>query len=174
MSHNKKDKHGDTFQPGGTAILVLNEWAHHVMRPGDNTTGLGCWSWIRIRGKDNHHWRIVVTYCPCKVNGHLMTYQQQIRGQSTEGQLTCPCKKILQDLQEQITEWQSNGNQVIVLADMNEDVQEDPVWAMATQTGLKDAVTTHHSDSTPNMRGAHPLTAFLFQMTLFRTYIQGT
>jgi len=41
MSHNKKDKHGNSFQPGSTAIAALNKWAHQVTRPGNNTTGLG-------------------------------------------------------------------------------------------------------------------------------------
>jgi len=42
---------------------------------------------------------------------------------------------------------------------MNEDVQEDPVLAMATQMGLKDAVTTQHGSSTPNTHnwGSTPL-----------------
>jgi len=38
VSHNKKDKHGDGFQPGRTAILVLNEWAHQATWPGDDTS----------------------------------------------------------------------------------------------------------------------------------------
>ncbi len=41
VSHNKRDKHGSSFQPGGTAIAVLNDWAHRVTRPGDDPTGLG-------------------------------------------------------------------------------------------------------------------------------------
>jgi len=44
VSHNKKDKHGDGFQPGGTAILILNEWAHRATRLGDNISRLGRWS----------------------------------------------------------------------------------------------------------------------------------
>jgi len=30
ISHNKKNKFGDTFQPGGKAVVVLNELAHHT------------------------------------------------------------------------------------------------------------------------------------------------
>jgi len=88
----------------------------------------------------------------------------------------CPQKKILQDLQAQITEWHSDGNQVIVLADMNEDVWEDPILAMAIQTGLQDAVTTQHGPSTPNThnRGAHPSMEFLSQPITFKLYSQGT
>jgi len=48
VSHNKNDQHGESFQPGGTAIAVLNEWAHCTTRPGDDPSGLGRWSWIRI------------------------------------------------------------------------------------------------------------------------------
>ncbi len=54
ISHNRKDKHGEGFQPGGTAILVLNKWVHQTTRPGDDTEGLGQWSWVQIRGRDNH------------------------------------------------------------------------------------------------------------------------
>ncbi len=41
ITHNKQDKHGDTFQPGGTALVVLNAISHKTTQPGDNTTGLG-------------------------------------------------------------------------------------------------------------------------------------
>jgi len=41
ISHNTKDKHGDGLQPGGTEILVLNEWAHIATQPGDDTSRLG-------------------------------------------------------------------------------------------------------------------------------------
>jgi len=159
VSHNKKDKHGDGFQPGGMAIVVLNEWAHWATRPGDDTTGLGRWSWVRLRGQENHHLRIVAVYCPCKSNGHLTTYQQQIRGQSIHEPFMCPRKKLLQDLQAQIIEWRSDGDQVIILADMNDDVWEDPILALATRTGLHDAVISQHGPGTPNThnRGSTPI-----------------
>jgi len=82
MSHNKKDKHGDGLQPGSIAILVINEWVHQVTKPGDNTSGLSCWSWIRLRRQENHHLCIVTLYHACKSNGHLKTYQQQVQGQT--------------------------------------------------------------------------------------------
>jgi len=36
--------------------------------------------------------------------------------------LYVPERILLEDLQEQIATWQSEGDQVIILADMNEDV----------------------------------------------------
>jgi len=46
-----------------------------------------------------------------------------------------------------------------MLVDVNEDVWEDPVLAMATQTGLTDMVTTQHGDQAPNMhnQGSTPI-----------------
>jgi len=58
-SHNKQDKFGNDFQPGGTAILVCNKLSHKMAKPGNDTTGLGQWSWIQLRGKEKplfmHH-----------------------------------------------------------------------------------------------------------------------
>jgi len=48
VTHNKQDKQGDTFQPGGAALVVLNALSHKTTQPGDDTTGLGRWCWVRI------------------------------------------------------------------------------------------------------------------------------
>jgi len=45
------------------------------------------------------------------------------------------------------------------MADMNEDVQEDPVLMTATNIGLQDAVTTQHGKNAPSThnRGSAPI-----------------
>jgi len=55
-------------------------------------------------------------------DGHLTTYQQHIQWISTQQQMICPRLKILDNLQEQINIWQSEGDQVFILAEINEDV----------------------------------------------------
>jgi len=75
QSHNKQDKFGSEFQPGGAAILVLNK----ATRPGGAIMGPGQWCWIGLWGKDNHFIRIMSLYHPCKANSYLTTYQQQTR-----------------------------------------------------------------------------------------------
>jgi len=78
ISQNKQDAHGDKFQSGGTAVLVVNKMSHKTTKPGDDPTGLGRWSWVRLRGKENHFLRVVLVYHPCKSDGHLTTYQQHV------------------------------------------------------------------------------------------------
>jgi len=78
ITHNKQDIHGDDFQPGGSALLTLNKFSHKTTKPGNDTTGLGQWCWTRLRGKENHFLRIVSAYRPCKSDGHLTMYQQQV------------------------------------------------------------------------------------------------
>jgi len=51
VAHNKCNKFGDGFQPGGTAILVLNQLAHRAMKPGNDPLGLEHWSWVHLWGK---------------------------------------------------------------------------------------------------------------------------
>jgi len=41
VSHNKKDRYGEAFQPGGTAILVINKWVHRATTLGDDQSRLG-------------------------------------------------------------------------------------------------------------------------------------
>jgi len=122
VTHNKQDTHGDDFQLGGTALLVLNKLSHKTTRPGDDTSGLGRWCWVRLRGKENHFLRVVSVYRPCKADGHLATYQQQVRGLSKQGKNTCPKQQILDDLKVQVETWQSEGNTVVILGDINKDI----------------------------------------------------
>jgi len=125
VTHNKQDKHGDTFQLGGTAIVVLNALSHKTTKPGDDITGLGRWSWAHLRGKEDHFLWLVSLYRPCKSDRHLTTYQQHVRWFTKQGKDVCPKKQILDDLHEQVEQWQSTGDIVIILADINEDVAQN-------------------------------------------------
>jgi len=77
-------------------------------------------------GKENHFLHMVSLYWPCKSEGHLTTYQQQVRWFSREKKNMCPRDQILLDLKAQIEQWQSEGDTVIVLADINEDIRTKP------------------------------------------------
>ena len=175
ISHNKKDQHGDSFQPGGTAIAAVNAWAHRTTTPGDDSSGLGRWSWIRIRGRDNHFLRVVAVYRPCKSNGHLTTYQQQVRGLAKSGCLLCPKEKLLEDLKEQVLLWRSEGDSVIIMADMNDDVRYNPILETTTCLGMKEAITTQHGTAGPNThnRGSTPIDGIFLPENLLQNLQSG-
>jgi len=150
MIHNEQDKLSNEFQPSDATILVLNEISHKTLWLEDDPLGLSGWSWVQLWGKYNHFLWLVALYQICISDGHLTTYQQHIRWLSTQQQMICPCQKILDNLQEQINIWQSEGDQVFVLAEINEDVWVGPIYSTFCCMGHVEALTTLHGMSSPN------------------------
>ncbi len=62
-------------------------------------------------------------YRPCKANGPLTTYQQQVCHWSRQGINMCPKEQFLLDLEKNIAQWQDEGDQIVLMANMNKDVQ---------------------------------------------------
>jgi len=85
MSHNKQDTHGDDFQLGGTALLIMNKLSHKMMKLEDDTSGLGRWCWAWLCRKENHFLWVVSVYQPCKADSHLTMYQQCVRWFTRQG-----------------------------------------------------------------------------------------
>ncbi len=79
VGYNKRETEPSEHQPGGTGILVMNEFSHQALCSGSNNLGMGCWSWIRLHGKLGHVLRIIAAYQPCISSGPLSTHQQQVR-----------------------------------------------------------------------------------------------
>jgi len=109
-------------QPGGTGLGVFNELLHRALQPGSNELGLGQWSWVRLCGQAGSTLRIVAAYQPCFSSGPLLTYQQQVRYLAKLNSTDSPKIRFLTDLQKAILEWQVEGNTVILMVDMNDDV----------------------------------------------------
>ena len=61
-SFNTKDHLARRSQYGGTAMLGINALASKINRTGYDSSGLGRWSWILMRGKRDTVTRIVTAY----------------------------------------------------------------------------------------------------------------
>jgi len=61
------------------------------------------------------------------------------------------------------------------MADMNDDVRDDPVLSAATNMGMNDVVTTQHGHSTPNThnRGSTPINGIFLPVHLLLTIQSG-
>jgi len=94
------DHHSGAVQPGGTGLAAIHWLAHHAQWPRDDPTGLGHWSWIKLKGKGAQIMRIISLYWLCFSDGPLSMYQQQCHGLAWQNHIDCPRKAILMDLEK--------------------------------------------------------------------------
>ena len=122
-SNNKHEKNG-IFQYGGTAVTAVDEAAHRIKCTGSDLTGLGRWSWILFEGKANHLTRVISAYVPCRSsdNRRQTVYNQQKRYFWKRGIQQCPRKLMHQHLTQQIQTWQNQGDNIVLMIDMNENL----------------------------------------------------
>ena len=142
-------------QQGGTATLLKDDIAHRHRDNGFDMTGLGRWSWVRIAGKQGCITRFVTVYCPNKGSKGLQTvYAQQLTELSEE-----PTYRFWTDLGKAVLRWQSEGEQIILSGDWNEDIQTPLLNEWMSTLGLKEAVTSLHEGRAPATyhRGTLPI-----------------
>jgi len=62
VGYNKRETEPSEHQPGSTGILVVNEFSHQALCPGNDKLGMGHWSWIRLRRKAGYILHVIVAY----------------------------------------------------------------------------------------------------------------
>jgi len=159
VSYNRNESPHSAYQPGGTAVVVTNKLSHSALKPGDDPIGLGRWCWIKLRGTHAHHTRIVSMYRPCKADGILTSYQQQLRTLGKLNRDICPKQAILDDLAKQISEWQAAGDTVIVAADFNDDIRSDTIRGFFSKFGMSEVISHGNPAQLPatHNRGSLPI-----------------
>ncbi len=118
------------YQPGGTATIVTDRWTSRVVTCGSDPLGLGRWSFIVLRGKQDTNICIVTAYRVCndKYTGPKTAYQQQRRHLSSlfrkQGKVINPDphRQFILDLQAWIEFKQAEGMQIILTLDNNEEL----------------------------------------------------
>jgi hypothetical protein len=93
-AHNVHEaKVAGRVQEGGTGTICFCKSTGYIKKTGQDSEGLGRWSWILLGGTNGHNTRVITAYNPCKnKNVNLgTTYQQQRRYFITKKKdLTCP------------------------------------------------------------------------------------
>jgi len=104
-----------------------------------------------------------------------MTYQQQVWWFTRQHKNVCPRDQILLDLQAQIEQWQSEGDMVIVLADINEDIRLEPIPSSFRQMGLSEITLVQHGHQGPNThnRGTMPIDGIFIPTSLIPAVRSG-
>jgi exonuclease III len=93
------------------------------MGTGGDPTGLGRWTWARIRGKGGITFRYASVYCPCENReGKIAVWTQHKPFLQSRNDDRDPRKAFLEDLQDQVKQWIKEGDQVLVCGDFNHGV----------------------------------------------------
>ena len=119
-------------QPGGTLTAVIDRWTSRVHSKGQDPYGLGCWSYITLRGKQDTLITIVSAYRVSQKSstslGIKTAYMQQYRSlqshflKSKKLQTPEPNRQFIIDLQAWLQHLQSQGHQLILNLDNNDDL----------------------------------------------------
>ena len=142
-------------QYGGTAVIAFNQAVHKVESVGRDPTGLGRWCWLRLRGKGGSHFRVISAYRPVlNKSDDFSCYNQQQYYFGTQGDHDiCPRKQLVKDLQKEIEEWTTAGDDVCFGTDFNEDIRTDPQFqGLLEKTGMYEAIIEKHGSSGPPTR----------------------
>ena len=99
---------------------------------------------MTIRGKQ-HTIRIISAYRPCHSLGPETVYAQHSRFFHNQPPYSKdPRQRILDDLSTQITEWQTQGDLIILCMDANDDIREPPISRFIETLQLREAILSHH------------------------------
>ena len=83
-------------QQGGTIISMMEFYSPYVEETGTDKTGLGRWSWIKLKGNNNLRTIFISAYMPCKPRKQSMlsNYAQQERYWRMNGVEMCAKKNV--------------------------------------------------------------------------------
>ena len=145
------------YQQGGSAILTNNRVAERIISSGKDSSGMGRWTWVRVRGSSNLTTRIICAYCPRKPStsttttdspkrGLSMIYAQQQRVMQEEDDNRCPREATIEELFKNIKEWQTKDkDNIILMMDANEDINNLSFQQNLSKLQLREIIHESHS-----------------------------
>jgi hypothetical protein len=104
---------------------------------------------MQLQGQNGIKVRIISVYRPCKTPGTTTTYQQQNRYLRKHNSDFEPREALYEELFLACSEWLASGDQLIVGIDANEDVRCGQTAEFFQTLGMKEAILSRHSDSSP-------------------------
>ena len=105
-------------------VLSINTAAHRVCKSGQDPTGLGRWCWTKYGGKHGVSVMVICAYRQCNPHdpGENTVHYQHQQFYNNHGDARIPRQAILEDLGAHIQTAITEGDQIVLLMDCNEDV----------------------------------------------------
>ena len=145
VAYNVHQRLPTTYQPGGTATIVVEDMAHRFHSSGQDERELGRWLWVQVTGKQDCVTRFVTIYCLKSTGKGMNTvYEQQLEYLHTD-----PTAVFWEDLAQAIVKWQNEGDQLIFKGDWNETVVNGNLTEWMKTFGLSEAITGLHGCNPP-------------------------
>jgi hypothetical protein len=118
------------------------------MGTGGDPTGLGRWTWARIRGKGGMVLRYASVYCPCEnKTGKIAVWSQQKTYLQNHNDDRDPRKAFMEDLKSHIRQSIKEGDQVIVCGDLNHNVFSKTVTTFFESLNMTNLIYDKHNPS---------------------------
>ena len=149
MAHNTLESPKKHYQPGGTMMITRGSPTFRIKQCGVDPSNMGRWCWKLYSGRSTVTTRVITAYRPCMSKGLTSTYIQQRRILDARKINICPRLKMIDDLTSAIKEWLDNGDQIILMMDLNDDVLRSIANAKLNEIGLKESITNRHTDQHP-------------------------
>jgi len=98
----------------------------------------------------------------------MSTHQQQVRYLARTDRTDLLKKLFLQDILKAITEWQAEGDSIILAADMNNDIQDPEISTLLLSVGLIEVSMNLHLTNPPATHncGSAPIDGIFIPLTL--------
>jgi endonuclease/exonuclease/phosphatase family metal-dependent hydrolase len=144
-----------SYKPGGTAIMTCGTITSTVQ--SHSRDRMGRWTSIRLTTSPTQHIRIISAYQVCpeiRTGSNSAASQQQAQLISEEAcssnRRRSPREAFKQDLQSFIQQCQSNGDDIILVGDFNEEMtsEQSGMYNLAAACGLTDLFAVRLGTST--------------------------
>lgn len=151
-------------------LISTNKAKWKVCESGKDFRNLGRWAWTRYQGTDNVKLRVISAYRCCDNSGPTTVYSQQRRYFDNLDDDRHPRDIMLQELCEQILNWQNEGDQIILMMDANEHVDFAHIKDVFEAIGLREAIIEKHKEDSgyapTYQRGQDPIDGIFISDTL--------
>jgi len=138
-------------QFGGTFWIGIGQATQYITSSSKDPSGLGRWSVCTLLSRSGRKLHIIFAYRPCKnLRSKLRSvYAQQRRHFDSIHRYICPRLAFLSDLTHTIREWTQQGEEVLLLADLNGDIRQHEITDFATTCGLSESILSRHPTIPP-------------------------
>jgi len=155
-------------------MATLGQAAYRHYAHGVDQTGLGRWSWMEFRGKNEYATRVYTAYRPggkpCTDSERTTVYHQQKRYLRKHAINVEPRDFFDECLKEEL-QVQLEDKNIVLMIDVNQNVQTGPFTKTMAEIGLTNAVDKLNDGPLPatHHRGSKPISAMYISACLEAT-----